>query len=356
MKKLIAFFVAAVVLLFSPSKILASGTPSQSNSSYKGPSNSLPADGSTTGTITIYLKDSNNNPVAYDTLKLSSSNDSTAIFNNNQTTGADGSANFTISSTTAGTTEVTMTDSTAGITFTNWFAVTFYSATVNCSNVPAAPVLNSVVSNSSGAVILSWTDSANPVSNYVVSYGIASGSYIYGNPNVGGQGTTTTTISGLTANKKYYFVVAANNACGISSFSNEVSAVASPATPTPVATITPTVAPLISTLATSEPTETPEEVTETPSPTPEASTGSPNTLMRDIAIGIIALGVILLLGIVLIAKKGKKKGPGGFQKIDTNSTPQNSPQNWPQNQSDNPSSQPPTYNPPTNFPPQTPLQ
>lgn len=60
-----------------------------------------------TGTITIHLRDLNNSPVIGGAISLSSPNDSTATFpQNNQTTDGSGNATFTIASTTAGTDEI----------------------------------------------------------------------------------------------------------------------------------------------------------------------------------------------------------------------------------------------------------
>ena len=96
-----------VVGLFLPAIVLAGNPPVQIILQYTNPSSSIPDDGSTTGTITIHLQDSNNSAVVGDTISLSSPNDSTATFpQNNQTTDGSGNATFTITSTTAGTDEI----------------------------------------------------------------------------------------------------------------------------------------------------------------------------------------------------------------------------------------------------------
>jgi hypothetical protein len=48
---------------------------------------------------------------------------------------------------------------------------------------------------------------------------------MYGNPNVGGQGTTSYTVGSLSPGKRYYFTVQAVNGCSPGGFSNEISAV-----------------------------------------------------------------------------------------------------------------------------------
>jgi len=88
------------------------------------------------------------------------------------------------------------------------------------------------------SIKLTWTEASNPVSYYLLSYGVESGQYIYGNPNVGGQGTTTYTVNGLATGKRYYFIVRAGNGCAPGSFSNELSAVAG-SNITPISSSTP---------------------------------------------------------------------------------------------------------------------
>jgi len=252
------------------------------------------------------LKDSGSNPVAYDTVTLSSSNDGTAIFNNSQKTGADGSAVFTISSTTAGVTKITLTDGTNGTTFTDWFSVNFSAITNGCTSVPSTPILISAVSNSNNTATLTWSSSIGRVSNYLVSYGTVSGKYTYGNPNIGGQGTTSYTVGSLTNGKIYYFVVAANNVCGASKFSNEMSVTVGP---TPAPTIEPVITPKALVVApTYEPTATPEEIIDTPSPGPVAQDGS--STIKNIAIALLASGVVILAAVLIGTKiKSKKDKP-----------------------------------------------
>lgn len=154
-------------------------------------------------------------------------------------------------------------------------------------------------------ITLTWTDASDPVSYYLLSYGIAPGQYIYGNPNVGGQGTTSYTVGGLTTGKQYYFVVRAGNGCTPGTFSNELFAVAGQTpTPTPAPADTPT------------PTPTPESPTDTPTPTPapevlaaetSPTTGS-NSPVRYIMLGVTALGVVCALvgAFLLLRLKGRQ--------------------------------------------------
>ena len=59
---------------------------------------------------------------------------------------------------------------------------------------------------------------------YLVTYGTGPGLQQFGNPNVGGAGTTRYTINGLNGGKTYYFKVRAGNGCMPGDFSNELSA------------------------------------------------------------------------------------------------------------------------------------
>jgi hypothetical protein len=141
-------------------------------------------------------------------------------------------------------------------------------------------------------ITLTWTEATDPVSYYLLSYGLAAGQYIYGNPNIGGQGTTTYTVGGLTTGKKYYFVVRAGNGCTPGTFSDELSAIAGEIpTPTPQPEAD---RPL-------DETPTPEIPTPTPTPTPipevlaaesTPPTGSSNSFVSHIMLGATAFGVV----------------------------------------------------------------
>ena len=313
MRKILSFVSALIFLFLVPTTILAGNPPDKSQSSYPNFNSSYPADGSTTVSITLTLHDSGGSPVAGDVIQLSTS-DGTANFpTNNVTTGSDGKANFTMTSTTAGTDSISLHDtsnSTNDSQFSNWFNISFYAAATptatpsdSCSNVPPSPVLTSVVSKSNNTATLTWVDSANPVSNYIASYGTTSGKYIYGAPNIGGQGTTTYTIGSLSANKTYYFVVAASNKCGISSFSNEVSAIINPTATTPTPIDEPTTPPNTSIVVSDTPTDMP---TDTPVAT-QAPTTDTNPAFRNLGIGIIVAGVVLIGSVIAFQIMSKRK-------------------------------------------------
>jgi len=293
MKKLtIIVILVLTFILFSPQTIFAGNAPAQVNSHYYLPSGWAASDGNSTETVSMILRDANNLPVVGDSVSLSSSNNNTAVFSNSQTTDSTGNVSFTVTSTNSGTTNITLTDTTNNIVFADWFSVQFNPPGFGCINIPAAPVLSSVVSNSNNTATLTWVDSPNPVSNYLISYGIESGKYIYGNANVGGQGTTNYTVGSLSGNKKYYFVVAASNNCGASSFSNEVSTTLT-LIPTPIPTIVSTPIPT--------PIATPVQ-TQTPTNSPQPVSSDVNNTFVNFGIGVIVAGV-LIIGSVLVFRR-----------------------------------------------------
>lgn len=73
------------------------------------------------------------------------------------------------------------------------------------------------------SVFLRWLDASDPVSYYLVAYGLSPGVYTYGNPNVGGKGTTSYAVKGLSVGKTYYFKIRAGNGCSPGDFSNEMA-------------------------------------------------------------------------------------------------------------------------------------
>jgi hypothetical protein len=103
------------------------------------------------------------------------------------------------------------------------------SSTSNSSSNPpvcsdeapkGAPVLLSVISNGPNSVTLNWSEAPDPVTYYLVAYGTEPGVFTYGNPNVGGKGTTSYTVNNLSGGVTYYFRVRAGNGCTPGPYSN----------------------------------------------------------------------------------------------------------------------------------------
>ena len=94
-----------------------------------------------------------------------------------------------------------------------------------CNNAKpgSAPTLFSALGGINN-VTLKWTEAADPLTYYLITYGARPGAQTYGNPNVGGKGTTGYTVSGLSGGITYYFQVRAGNGCAPGDFSNEVGA------------------------------------------------------------------------------------------------------------------------------------
>ena len=316
---LVNLFAGIVLLLFLPVQVsvFAGNPPDQGKSTISG--TSVPADGLTSSTVTIVLRDAGGNTLSgNDSVAITSSNSSTS-FNPSSVT-LDGSGVFytQMKSSFVGSVPVTVTDnSTSNTQITGYVA--FYQpgtappAPGACSDPAPGSTVKLTAAESAGAhsITLTWTDATDPVTYYLLSYGLSSGKYIYGDPNVGGQGTTSYTVGGLATGTKYYFVIRAVNGCTPGNYSNELSAVAGVA-PTPTSTSVDT---SIDTTSQSDlqPTDTPAE-TPTPTPSPEAtvapaqsSTSGSNPLVSRVMVVATGLGVVCaLIGVFLLLRMKRR--------------------------------------------------
>jgi hypothetical protein len=86
----------------------------------------------------------------------------------------------------------------------------------------SAPKLLTVKSTKYGEATLTWEKAKEPVTSYLISYGLKPGVAIYGVPDTNSLGTTFT-VKALKPNTVYYFRLKAKNGCALSDFSNEVA-------------------------------------------------------------------------------------------------------------------------------------
>lgn len=98
------------------------------------------------------------------------------------------------------------------------------SATVCSGSKPgSAPVLLSAVAGQN-SITLTWSKASDPVTYYLITYGLSAGAQTYGNPDVGDSNTTSYTVGNLAGGTPYFFKVRAGNGCTPGDFSNELSA------------------------------------------------------------------------------------------------------------------------------------
>ena len=93
----------------------------------------------------------------------------------------------------------------------------------NDSAAGGAPALLSATAAGPNKVTLTWSKAKDPVTHYVISYGLTPGKPLYGNPNVGGKDTTSYTVGSLSGGTTYYFRVRAGNGCNGGPYSNEMA-------------------------------------------------------------------------------------------------------------------------------------
>jgi hypothetical protein len=156
---------------------------------------------------------------------------------------------------------------------------------------PAAPALISADSAGPHSVVLKWGEVTDSVSYYLVSYGVAAGNYIYGNPNVGN--VTTYTVGSLSTGKTYYFAIKAVNGCMPGAYSNEISGVPGSSTSTPTVIVAE-----MEVSPTGESSST-ENLTPTQSApiTPVPRPGAVN--VEKVAVYSV-IGVLLLLSVIIL--------------------------------------------------------
>jgi len=221
------------------------------------------------------------------------------------TTDSNGNVSFTVSSNNPnpGTDTFTAADTSdnPSIPLSSNGSVTVTFTVPNSCNygTPGTPQLTSAVGNGDSQITLTWTDAPDPVSYYLVSYGLSSGQYIYGNPNAGAQGTTSYTVGNLANGTTYYFIVKAVNGCTPSSASNEVSATTTggviTATPTPTSSVD-----------TSSDTNSQNNVipTDTPTPTQKPQPTVTPTPVQTLVAGISKTKMLIYIVVFILVVGG----------------------------------------------------
>ena len=133
--------------------VVSAGPGNASNSTVSAGLTSVPADGSTPSTITVTLKDANNNLVSGKTVTLAAGSGSSTITTVSGTTNASGQASFTVKDSTAETVIYSATDTTDSVTITQKATVTFTASKLAITSVngganPTAGTAFSVVAAS----------------------------------------------------------------------------------------------------------------------------------------------------------------------------------------------------------------
>lgn len=87
----------------------------------------------------------------------------------------------------------------------------------------STPILLSAVPIGKGKVTLTWAEAKDPVTYYLLTYGLEPGTEMFGNPSIGDANTTSYTVEELSGDQTYYFRVRAGNSCQPGDFSNELA-------------------------------------------------------------------------------------------------------------------------------------
>ena len=96
-----------------------------------------------------------------------------------------------------------------------------------CGNPPPGTTLINLYSalpKGGSSILIYFTDAADPYDHYALEYGTKSGVYTFAAENIGGKGTRTYEVKGLSPSTTYYFRVRAGNSCASGEWSNEIFA------------------------------------------------------------------------------------------------------------------------------------
>jgi len=252
----LAIIAVAILFVSLPLIAFAGNPPDASHSSLT--STEVPADGTTTSSVTVTLKDSGNTPLTGDSVTISAPGDATAVISpGSAVLDGSGQATFTVTSTTPGTDSINVTDTTTSTTLTALGTITFDpvptatltptptetptptpgsdngsngnsgSSSTTCGNQSPtdAPSLYQI-NRIKDSAVLYFLQPSSGFDGYAISYGLTSDSNDYSVSFKEGvlTGAVTYTINDLTPNLTYYFKVRATNGCAAGPWSTVLSA------------------------------------------------------------------------------------------------------------------------------------
>jgi len=163
----------------SPTVTVNAGPASAANSTVTASPTTVTADGTTTSTITVTLKDANNNLASGRTVALAKNGGSSTIATVNGTTNASGQATFTVKDTVAEAMTYTATDTTDSVTVSGTATVTFTAGTPTAGNstISASPASIPADGATTSTIAVTLKDANNnPVSGKIVTLAQGTGS------------------------------------------------------------------------------------------------------------------------------------------------------------------------------------
>ncbi len=190
-----------------------SANASAANSTVVASSTSIPADGTTTSTLTVTVKDGSSNLLSGKTITLTSSRG--AIDTVSAASGAsdvNGQVTFTVKSSTAGTSVYTATDTTDSITITQTATVSYTSGSVNVTTATGGTAVDASTNSSTGSG--NWTVISGPTVAEVTTASITTGTFVLNAPTGFSFNTSSLVTSTITriAGSKSCFAFSSNTA------------------------------------------------------------------------------------------------------------------------------------------------
>ena len=179
------------------------------NSTVGASPTAVTADGSSTATVTVTVKDGTGNPIAGDTVTLSGTGSSTITAISNTTNGS-GQASFSVKNTHVESVTYTASDITGGVVQPiGQVGVNFTAGSINTVNSTVSANAASVLADGTTPVTVTVTvkdSNNNPVSGQAVSLAAGGGSSVIGNPNAtsNGSGVATFTVTDTKAEQVTY--------------------------------------------------------------------------------------------------------------------------------------------------------